>query len=264
MTARPRIGISCNFMHADPDRALFRGKALQYVEARMARSVWRGGGTPVVLVDVEDDDALSNAVAELDGLLLAGGADVAPQSYGQQPLQPQWAGDAIRDAYEIALVQLAEARGLPILGICRGIQLLAAAFGGTLWQDINTQIEGTLVHRDWHRYDELGHDVRLDARSWVSSLYDGATRLGVNSIHHQSLRDVPARFRCTAHAPDEVIEAIEDVADDRFIVGVQWHPEWLEAERVGPDGDAPGWADGGPIFRGFVRECEHRRLRAGA
>ncbi|MEM6293623.1 MAG: gamma-glutamyl-gamma-aminobutyrate hydrolase family protein [Myxococcota bacterium] len=254
-SVRPRIGVSCNFMHADPDRALFRGKALQYVETRMAASVWRAGGVPVLLVEVEDPDAIEAQMADLDGLLLTGGADVAPQSYGETPMKPEWGGDPIRDAYEIELIKVAERRGIPILGICRGVQLMAVAFGGSLWQDINTQIEGTLVHRDWHRYDQLGHDVEVAAGSWLSSIYDGARSLGVNSIHHQSIRRVPEGFTVTATAPDGVLEAIERVTDDRFVMGVQWHPEWLEAERVATDPDAKTWNSGAPIFDAFLARC---------
>ncbi len=254
-SVRPRIGVSCNFMHADPDRALFRGKTLQYVEARMARAVWQAGGHPVILVELDDPEAIAAQVDDVDGLLLTGGADVAPSSYGEEPIRPEWAGDAIRDAYEIDLIRRLEARGAPVLGICRGVQIIAAAFGGTLWQDINTQIEGTLVHRDWNRYDQLGHDVTLSAGSWVSQVYGGATTLGVNSIHHQSIKAPPAGFEVTAVAPDGVLEALERVSAERFIVGVQWHPEWLEPRRILTDPQARAWAEGSPIFDAFVDRC---------
>ena len=253
--ARPRIGVSCNFMHADPDRALFRGKTLQYVEARMAQAVWRAGGHPVLLVELGDPGAIAAQSADLDGLLLTGGADVAPTSYGETPLRPEWSGDPVRDAYEIDLIRRAEGRGTPVLGICRGVQVIAAAFGGSLYQDINTQLEDTLVHRDWHRYDQLGHDVVVTADSWVSRVYGGTRRLGVNSVHHQSIKDPPHGFDITATAPDGVLEAIERIDDARWVVGVQWHPEWLEPERVTKDPDAQGWADGSPIFRAFVDRC---------
>jgi putative glutamine amidotransferase len=242
-------------MHADPDRALFRGKALQYAEVRMAKAVWRAGGHPVLLLELDDPAAIEAQVAELDGLLLTGGADVAPTSYGEDAMRPEWAGDAIRDAYETDLIRRAEARGLPILGICRGVQLIAAAFGGALWQDINTQVDDTLVHRDWHRYDQLGHDVTLTEGSWVSQVCGGVARLGVNSIHHQSMKRVPEGFTVTAVAPDGVLEAIERINDDGFVVGVQWHPEWLEADRVASDPDAATWNDGSPIFEAFVERC---------
>lgn len=252
---RPRIGVSCNFMHADPDRALFRGKTLQYVEERMAKSVWRAGGLPIILVELDEPDAIAAQVEGLDGLLLTGGADVAPGSYGEEPMRPEWGGDPVRDAYELDLIRRAEAAGRPVLGICRGVQIITAAFGGTLYQDINTQIEGTLVHRDWHRYDQLGHDVTLTEDSWVSRVYGGATTIGVNSIHHQSIKQAPEGFEVTAVAPDGVLEAVERLDAGRWVVGVQWHPEWLEADRVAADPDAKSWNDGSPIFRAFIEEC---------
>jgi putative glutamine amidotransferase len=257
--SRIRIGVTQNFMHADPERPLFRGKTLQYVEARMVKSVWRSGAVPVPVVDLEDDDALGHAVEEIDGLLLTGGADVAPQSYGETPLKPAWGGDAHRDAYERRLVELSLAAGKPVFGLCRGIQLLNVALGGTLYQDIQTQIEGSLVHRDWHRYDDLGHDIRIDAGSAVGKLYGGASELAVNSIHHQALKELGEGLTATAWAPDGIVEAVQDFRDGRWILGVQWHPEWLEPDRVQSDEIAKGWADGRVLFDAFIEACRDRR-----
>ncbi len=253
-----RLGISANFFHADPERPVFRHKTLQYVEQRMAQAVWRAGALPLLVPDVEDDAGAAAVVGELDGLVLAGGADVSPTNYGETPLRDAWAGDAVRDAYEKRLVQLAIDRGLPVLGICRGLQLLNVALGGSLWQDIGTQVEGALVHRDWHRYDENGHSVRIEADSWVAGIYGGAESLEVNSIHHQGIHRLAPGLRPTAWAPDGIIEAVEDTAADRFVVGVQWHPEWLDpADGVGTDAPAPR-ADGGAVFAAFVDECRRR------
>lgn len=255
MSSRPRIGVSVNFMHADPDRALFRGKALQYVESRMAASVWRAGGLPVILTELPGEDAATVSVENIDGLLLTGGADVSPTLYGQTPMEPNWSGDRHRDDYEAALLRASIVRNKPVFGICRGIQLINATLGGTLLQDIGTQRPSALVHRDWHRYDQLGHGVTVEANSWVAEQYGGATELSVNSIHHQALDQVADGFAVTARAPDDIIEAIEFIDDDRFIVAVQWHPEWLERDRVDSDPDANGWADGSVLFSAFVRQC---------
>lgn len=256
MSARPRIGVSVNFMHADPERALFRGKALQYVESRMAASVWEAGGLPVILTELPGPDAIGASVAEIDGLLLTGGADVSPTLYGQEPMEPNWAGDRHRDDYEAALLKASVERDKPVFGICRGIQLINAALGGTLLQDIGTQHPDALVHRDWHRYDQLGHQITLEAGSWVAEQYGGATEIGVNSIHHQALDRVADGFKVTARAPDGIIEAIELTDDARFVAAVQWHPEWLESDRVQTDPDAKGWADGSALFSAFVRQCQ--------
>src|SRR5688572_4208160 len=157
MAQKPIVGVSSNFMHADPQRALFKGKTLQYLEERSALALHEAGAVPVLVPDLKDDDGIAAVLDIVSGLVLAGGADVAPESYGEQPIDPRWPGDAIRDRYECRLVDEARRRGLPVLGLCRGAQLLNVAFGGALWQDIGTQVEGSLVHREWERYDELGH-----------------------------------------------------------------------------------------------------------
>ena len=255
---RPRLGLSANFMYADPERALFRGKTLQYFEERMALSMWRGGGLPIPLPDLRHEGAIEMFADELDGLVLAGGADVCPRTYGEEPMSDAWEGDRLRDHYEIDLVNACLQRGLPVLGLCRGIQLLNVALGGTLWQDIATQVPDTLVHRDWHRYDELGHGIRIEPESWVGRVYRGATELFVNSIHHQGLKQVAAGLCETAWAPDGIVEAVEQIEDGRFVVGVQWHPEWLEPERTREGGEVEGWADGSRIFEAFAAECLRR------
>jgi putative glutamine amidotransferase len=246
-------------MHADPERPLFRGKTLQYFEARMVQSVWHAGAVPLPVPDLGDEAALKLVVDEFDGLLLTGGADVAPSSYGETPLREAWGGDAHRDAYERRLVELTLSAGKPVFGLCRGIQLLNVALGGSLYQDIQTQIEGALVHRDWHRYDDLGHSIRVAPGAAVGQLYGGASELAVNSIHHQALKDVAPALTATAWAPDGIVEAVERIDDAQWVLGVQWHPEWLEPERVTRDEVAKGWADGSVLFRAFIAACEERR-----
>lgn len=257
-----RLGISANFFHADPQRALFKGKTLQYVEERMALSAQRAGAVPLLLPDLGDEAGAHAVLDVVDGLLLSGGADVSPRSYGEQPLEERWAGDAYRDAYETRLVHAAVERQLPVLGLCRGVQILNVALGGTLYQDINTQLPDTLVHRDWEPYDALSHPIRLERGSWVSDVYGGATTLTVNSIHHQSVKDVAPGHTATAWAPDGVVEAIECIQDKRWLVGVQWHPEWLEARPDVADvktAATEGRASGDAIFSAFARACRERR-----
>ncbi len=256
MTHRPRIGVSVGHIHRDPTRKLFKGKELQFVEEKMAQSVWRGGGLPVVLPDLRSAEAIEQSVAAIDGLLLQGGADVAPASYGQVPRDTAWAGDPLRDAYEIDLTRAALRAGRPVLGICRGHQVLNVALGGTLWQDIETQIEGALPHRDWPRYEIVEHEVSLTPESWIHGCYD-AGQILVNTIHHQAVDALAEGFVVTARAPDGVIEAIEaidDVPGGRWAVGVQWHPEWLDKS---PEG-GPHRAPGAPIFTRFAEVCRAR------
>lgn len=259
MTQAARIGITANFFHADSERAVFRHKTLQYLEERLALSVFRAGGVPVMLPDLKSEAALGCTLDLVDGLLLAGGADVSPTSYGQTPLEERWRGDATRDAYERTLVSLARSRGMPVLGVCRGLQLLNVALGGTLWQDITTQVDGTLVHRDWHRYDDNGHALRVDEASWVGTVYGGVSSLNVNSVHHQGIAELAPGLRATAWAPDGIIEAVEADDGGGFLAAVQWHPEWLEAERVAAGGPDAGRADGSKIFDAFTRLCVAQR-----
>lgn len=261
MNTPVRLGISANFFHADPQRALFKGKTLQYLEERMALSCRLAGAVPVLLPDLHDEAGARALLEMVDGLVLSGGADVSPTSYGETILEPKWAGDAHRDGYESRLIKLALERGQPILGLCRGIQILNVALQGTLYQDINQMVPDTLVHRDWTPYDALSHEVRLAKDSWISEVYGSATALAVNSIHHQSIKDVAPQLTATAWAPDGIIEAVECIDAERWIVGLQWHPEWLEAragERDPLRAAADNRASGGEVFAAYVQVCRER------
>ena len=196
---------------------------------------------------------VADALAGVDGLLLSGGDDVEPQRYGETAL-PSVTVDTARDVFEIALVAAARQEGLPIFAICRGIQVLNVAGGGTLVQDIPTQLAGALDHQlkiPPHQAYELAHEIWLERDSLLSSLMrerlNDADSVEVNSRHHQSVKDVAPGFRVTATAPDGVIEAIEDPGA-RFCLGVQWHPEnfWRTGEFR-------------PLFEGFVEATRTTR-----
>ena len=251
--SRPRIAVTPAIIHEDPERALFKGKALQYTEQKMAHAIWRGGGLPLQLLDLRERDALEQGIASCDGLLVQGGADVAPGSYGEEPLDPQWGGDAVRDAHELAAVEVARALGKPVFGICRGHQVLNVALGGTLYQDINTQIPETLVHRDWHRYEVIEHGVELERGSWIAEVYGGHELL-TNTIHHQSIKDLGGPLEVVARAPDGVIEAVEYITAKDWLVGVQWHPEWLDGSEHG----GPHRTHGKLLFERFMAVCRER------
>ncbi|NVB42829.1 gamma-glutamyl-gamma-aminobutyrate hydrolase family protein [Pseudenhygromyxa sp. WMMC2535] len=253
MSRRPKIAITSCLMHEDPDRKLFKGKALQFTEKKFAKAVWRGGGLPMPLLELDDRALLEAAIAEVDGLLLQGGADVSPTSYSEEPMRPEWHGDRVRDLFEIAAMEIALAQGKPVFGICRGIQLINVALGGSLYQDINTQVEDSLVHRDWHRYEVIEHGVRVDDDSWLGRLY-GRGELLTNTIHHQAIKDLAPGLRATAWAPDGITEAVEDIGSDRWIAAVQWHPEWLDGSELG----GPHRTPGGPIFERFIAVCGER------
>lgn len=249
------LGLSCGIMPPDPTRPLFKGKPLHYGEAHLSESLAAVGALPVLFPALRDPQQLAALVDRVDGLVLSGGTDVSPQVYGEQPLDPAWAGDPERDAYERALITAALARRKPILGVCRGAQILNAALGGGLFQDISAQLEGALRHRDWHSYDGNGHAVTIADGSWLAGIY-GAGDMLVNSVHHQAVRRVAPGLRFTAVAPDGVVEAVERVDDEHFLVGVQWHPEWQSVD------DAHPRAPGTPLFAAFVAEVAARLARA--
>ncbi|RYY93206.1 MAG: gamma-glutamyl-gamma-aminobutyrate hydrolase family protein [Comamonadaceae bacterium] len=230
---RLKIGISACFMHADPARQLFAGKTLQYVEQSIAHWVMSTGAMAVMIpsptgATQRGDVTLDHYAQWLDGLVLHGGADVSPLSYGEKPLQEKWAGDRIRDEYEIDLVGAFERHGKPVFGVCRGLQLLNVAYGGTLFQDIETQIPAALRHRDAKVYDNNFHSVEFAPGSRLAAMYPDVKRVKVNSIHHQAIKDLAPGFEVEALShEDGIVEAIRRTDASRpYVAAVQWHPEF--------------------------------------
>jgi len=196
-----------------------------------------------------------DAIEGASGLLLTGGDDVAPSRYGEEPHATVVSdSDAGRDEFELALVREARARDLPIFAICRGVQVLNVACGGTLVQDIPSYVTGAVRHSlpvPPNTAYSLAHEVWIEKDSLLARLMgerlSGQDSCDVNSRHHQAVKDVAAGFRVSATAPDGVIEAIEDPAV-RFCLGVQWHPEnfWRTGEFR-------------PLFEGFLEEASRNR-----
>ena len=232
-THRLKIGLSACFSHADPARSLFNGKTLQYVEQTIAHWLMSSGAMVVMVPcptgSTQRGDVTYTHYAQwLDGLVLHGGADVWPGSYGEAPLDERWCGDHVRDDYDKALVAAFEAVGKPVFGVCRGLQLLNVAFGGTLYQDINTQVADSLTHRDPATYDLNFHSVDIVPGTRLSTLYPGVERVRVNSIHHQAMKDLSPEFVAEAFSTsDGIVEAIRRKdASKSYIAALQWHPEF--------------------------------------
>lgn len=228
-----RIGLSARVMHSSPHELGFKGKPLQYLESSIAHWIMEHGAL-AVMVPVIDASApgegrrvaVRDYVAQLDGLVLQGGADVAPQTYGSQPLRPQWAGDAIRDRYELALLHEFIHQGKPVVGVCRGAQLLNVYFGGTLFQDLLTQRADTHRHVDTELYDDLVHDIAFTPGSALAELYKGVAGGSVTSLHHQAVDQLGEGLVVEAtSAADGVIEAIR-WSGPGYARGLQWHPEF--------------------------------------
>ena len=247
MSTRPRIAISVSRAGPDPERTLFRGKFLQYVEQDCIIAVARAGGLPSLLPDLENEEWNALLLDGFDALLLSGGSDVAPSSYGERPLREEWTGDPKRDLYEQSLLLAARQSRIPVLGICRGCQIMNVACGGSLYQDIETQNEGSERHRDQDLYEKFTHCVEISKASLLESIL-GTTKMTINSVHHQSIKDLGGGLRVTARAPDGVVEAIEGHGGT-FFLGVQWHPEWHLEGLSAEQGDVD------PLMSAFVDAC---------
>ncbi len=236
-TTRPRQGKSAEF-------ALPPG---------YSRAIAAAGGLAVMLPPLDDPDHALALYERLDGVLLCGGGDVAPEHYGLTRVPSMFSIDPPRDALELALARRALSDGKPILGICRGAQLLNVAAGGALVRDISSECPGSLNHvRPSERPpDQLVHPVSIEGASLLCralGLPGGPARveLRVNTSHHQAVSDVASGFRAAAWAPDGIIEAIEHLQPDAgWALGVQWHPEHLVGHQ----------AEACALFRSFVDAC---------
>ncbi len=230
-----RIGVSPRLLHPQPGARGVFTKVLHYVEDGIAQ--WLQSRDALLFVLPLSQRAGEYAQA-LDGLVLQGGADISPLAYGEAPLNPEWAGDPVRDRYEISLVKAFTAARKPILGICRGAQLINVALGGSLHQDIP-------AHRS-DGYDQHAHEVSLEPGSGLARLYGETGPRRVVSIHHQAIKDLAPGLRVEARADDGVIEAVRGTGGS-YVCAVQWHPEF--------HGGREGFLDGGPLLDEFLREA---------
>ncbi len=204
-----------------PNLSLF-SVTLTYVQA-----VELGGGAPVIIPPHLEEAKLRAIFEHLDGLILSGGGDILPALFSEEDSGLLWSVDERRDRAELALAQWALAEGLPLLAICRGAQVLNVTAGGTLIQDIPTQVPDALPHSTvaGRPLSTVAHTVEVAAGSRLAALA-GAGELGVNSAHHQAAKVVGAGLVVTARAPDGIIEGLE-ASDHPFCIGVQWHPETM-------------------------------------
>jgi putative glutamine amidotransferase len=235
VTPRPAIAVTAT---SEIIRHVPRTRAnVAYTDALL-----QAGARPYILPVVNPEHA-HDLLDGMQALLLTGGEDVDPRHYAQPPHAALGETHEPRDACELALVHAARERRLPTLAICRGNQLANVALGGTLVQDVPTQCAGSLAHDGpWPRTTRV-HEVMVTDASRLAGLV-GATRLRVNSFHHQALGELASGFAAVAHAPDGVIEGAEWVHDDWWLVGVQWHPEELT-------GTTESWDRA--LFAGFIQ-----------
>lgn len=270
-TTRPRIGLSACFLHADPKRNLFKGKTLLFAEESMLHWLMTAGAVPVLLPRASGLIDMADLIDGVDGLVLQGGADMSPRHYGEEPLRPEWEGDPARDVYEMELVKLCLAVDKPLLGVCRGAQVLNVALGGTLYQDIETLHPHKQVHRNWEIYDSHAHHLSFAPGSLLEKWYAGKLEgrpARVNSVHHQGLKTLGQGLVVEAMSvPDEVIEAVRYQPEGAaaasaggtspFAYGVQWHPEFIRPEDK-------ELLDPQVLLAGFLEAVNQRRAAAAA
>ncbi len=212
------IGITCGMKNQ-------AGRSIVGIPEAYMQAVFKAGGLPVIIPETVCAAELDGLRQRLDGLLLTGGADVDPQRFNGKPNPKVYGIDEQRDEVEINLARLAASTGLPFLGICRGIQVINVALGGTLFTDIADQLPGALKH-DYDSSTERAreaHPVQLESGSSLAHILGGDS-VRVNSLHHQGIEKIAAGLRPIATAPDQLVEAVE-LPGHPFGLGVQWHPE---------------------------------------
>ena len=233
MGRRPVIGIATQTLPAVPgERQACWLMGRSYVE-----ELRKVGAVPWVIPLVpHDPDTLAEIFSRLDGVFITGGVDVDPTRYGEEKSPLCGAIDPDRDAVEIALLAHATERHLPVLAVCRGIQILNVARGGTLYQDVTAQVPAALKHdyfptpeRPSRKY--LAHDVTVKPGTRLADIL-GDRVVPVNSMHHQAIKELAPGLLPTAYAPDGIIEGVEG-ANGQYLVGVQWHPEELTDDHPG-------------------------------
>jgi putative glutamine amidotransferase len=216
MNRRPRIGIPMR-IELPTDRF--------YLSRYYSEAVEAAGGAPVHVSLIPKADYISSVVEALDGVLLPGSdSDVDPLRYGRQPHPKLGSVHPIKDETDLLLIEAAERKGIPIFAICFGMQVLNVSRGGTLIQDIGSQLPDAIKHEQGAPRDRPSHRITLSEKTKLSSIA-GVQAGVVNSHHHQAIETLGADLLATAWSTDGVIEALEDPRPDRFIVAVQWHPE---------------------------------------
>ncbi len=206
------------------------------------RSLWSAGADIVVFPCAPDTNAAEKLISLVDGFLVPGGPDISPYLYGEQPIPQAPTTRRSEDLFEVALIKEAKRQGKPILGICRGLQILNVAFGGSLYQDIPSQFSGRICHMQGQTIrDEPTHLVIMETDSRLGKIFRDR-EIYVNSFHHQGIKRLAEEFRPVGHSQDGLVEAMEN--RDGSILAVQWHPECMPQIEIFRD-----------LFIDFVNRC---------
>lgn len=243
MIKKPIIGILVSILFLED--GLFSGMKKAVVSHDYIQAIVSAEGVPLLLPAINDEEDITEQIKQVDGILLSGGYDINPLLYDEEPLRELDTIFPEMDEHHIRVVNIAAALGKPILGICRGLQVINVAFGGTLYQDIAAQYSSKcLKHFQKGERYVPSHTVELTQNTVLSQIFSKDS-IVTNSFHHQSVKEIAPGFIVNARAKDGIVEGIEK-REGAFIVGVQWHPEMMVAQS----------ADMLPLFRAFVEAAK--------
>lgn len=238
---KPIIGITSNvsYVSEQPETDI----DTIYSPAEYADAITKAGGLPVTIPFQKYAEA-KDYINQIDGLILTGGADISPHLYSEDPHLKLGATDTARDEWEIALLEEAYQKKIPVLGICRGLQLMNVYSGGNLYQDLPSQKENVIQHIQKTNFHETAHQIQLKKDSFLEELY--GEQLFVNTYHHQAIKELADDLEAIAWANDQVIEAVAFKNSNQKAFGVQWHPELL----------AQDYGSGQLLFNYFINLCQ--------
>jgi len=197
---------------------------LNFLDLAYAQCVARAGGRPLHFPSLPGKEMISEAIAMIDGLVLTGGADIHPAYYGEEILAPLSLSPDQRTDFDLAIFRAAKHAGKPILAICHGMQIVNVALAGTLYQDIPTQVPGSITHREVEGKPPARHLVRVEPSSRLAGIFEGMLEFEVTSTHHQGIKSLARSLRVSAKSPDGLVEGIELPGYPKLIC-IQWHPE---------------------------------------
>lgn len=220
---KPIIGISGSILINKGNT--FSGYRRSYVNQDYVESVLRAGGIPFIIPFNEDLESTREMVEQVDGIILSGGHDVDPYNYGEDPMLKIGEVFPKRDVFDMELYKTAIKLKNPIFGICRGYQIINVINGGTLYQDLSYADFVKIKHDQVDNPTQATHFVDLEEGTFLKNILGKEYK--VNSFHHQIIKDVAPEFKVVAKSSDGVVESIEKITEDSFIIGVQWHPEML-------------------------------------
>lgn len=234
MTETLIIGISCALIKPDKTRQIFNGRSLCAIEESLAHYLRREDTLPMLIPTGPSLDSMASYASHIDGLVLHGGEDIAPEVYGETARKDEWRGQLTKDRMELALIRSCLKQNIPILGICRGAQLINVALGGTLHQDIGEAFQSATCHRNGEIYEKNTHEMIISPKGHLAKIYPHEETVKINSVHHQAMKELGSGIKIEAQSSgDQIIEAISLSQKNMrtpLCLGVQWHPEFQDPD----------------------------------